>query len=270
MRLAAPGETLRQPRLLRPSPPSPRSLLLAPPSSLPPSPLLPPPCCLSPPSSLSPPPSLPPPPCSLPSLLPPPSSLLRAGSLPSQASNCCSAPSTSHLRRSLFRCDFALSGGAWEREVGEQGMQLSGGQRQRIALARVLLRPSPVVALGRVQPAARPAPLHAASPCTGRARRVHRRTRPGDRGGAARLGGGGPRRQDAPPRHAPQVGAPDRRPCRRARARRTRDQRLVVCCWRVLGDPAMILRDVYKRVLSHDEGYLYPGQRPPPHHNVLL
>lgn len=44
-------------------------------------------------------------------------------------------------------CDFALSGGAWEREVGEQGMQLSGGQRQRIALARVLLRPSPVVAL---------------------------------------------------------------------------------------------------------------------------
>ena len=32
-------------------------------------------------------------------------------------------------------------------QVGEQGLQLSGGQKQRVALARVLLRDSPVVLL---------------------------------------------------------------------------------------------------------------------------
>mmetsp|Transcript_20131 Transcript_20131/g.46180 ORF Transcript_20131/g.46180 Transcript_20131/m.46180 type:complete len:288 (-) Transcript_20131:99-962(-) len=42
-------------------------------------------------------------------------------------------------------CDFAEHN--WEREVGEQGLQLSGGQKQRVALARVLLRNSPIVVL---------------------------------------------------------------------------------------------------------------------------
>ena len=57
--------------------------------------------------------------------------------------------SDAELRDAAARagCDFALVDGAWEREVGEQGVQLSGGQRQRIAIARVLLRPSPVVVL---------------------------------------------------------------------------------------------------------------------------
>ena len=42
-------------------------------------------------------------------------------------------------------CDFAAAD--WEREVGEHGLLLSGGQKQRVALARVLLRASPVVVL---------------------------------------------------------------------------------------------------------------------------
>ena len=42
-------------------------------------------------------------------------------------------------------CDFAEAN--WDREVGEQGLQLSGWQKQRVALARVLLRDSPVVLL---------------------------------------------------------------------------------------------------------------------------
>jgi ATP-binding cassette subfamily B protein len=40
-------------------------------------------------------------------------------------------------------CEFAEA--AWLREVGEQGMQLSGGQKQRVAIARMLLRDTPVV-----------------------------------------------------------------------------------------------------------------------------
>ena len=35
----------------------------------------------------------------------------------------------------------------WERDVGERGLQLSGGQKQRVALARVLLRQTPIVLL---------------------------------------------------------------------------------------------------------------------------
>ena len=35
----------------------------------------------------------------------------------------------------------------WERDVGERGAQLSGGQKQRAALARVLLRRTPIVVL---------------------------------------------------------------------------------------------------------------------------
>lgn len=35
----------------------------------------------------------------------------------------------------------------WERDVGERGVQLSGGQKQRVALARVLLRDTPIVVL---------------------------------------------------------------------------------------------------------------------------
>ena len=41
--------------------------------------------------------------------------------------------------------DFAVA--HWERDVGERGLQLSGGQKQRVALARVLLRDTPVVIL---------------------------------------------------------------------------------------------------------------------------
>ena len=41
--------------------------------------------------------------------------------------------------------DFA--GEHWERDVGERGLQLSGGQKQRVALARVLLRQTPIVLL---------------------------------------------------------------------------------------------------------------------------
>ena len=41
--------------------------------------------------------------------------------------------------------DFAAA--LWDCQVGELGAQLSGGQRQRVALARMLLRRSPVVAL---------------------------------------------------------------------------------------------------------------------------
>ena len=41
--------------------------------------------------------------------------------------------------------DFAAA--HWERDVGERGLQLSGGQKQRVALARVLLRDTPVVIL---------------------------------------------------------------------------------------------------------------------------
>jgi len=43
------------------------------------------------------------------------------------------------------RCDFAPS--LWAADVGELGVQLSGGQRQRVALARVLLRETPIVVL---------------------------------------------------------------------------------------------------------------------------
>lgn len=35
----------------------------------------------------------------------------------------------------------------WHRDVGERGLQLSGGQKQRVALARVLLRDTPIVLL---------------------------------------------------------------------------------------------------------------------------
>ena len=35
----------------------------------------------------------------------------------------------------------------WTRDVGERGLQLSGGQKQRVALARVLLRDTPIVIL---------------------------------------------------------------------------------------------------------------------------
>ena len=35
----------------------------------------------------------------------------------------------------------------WARDVGERGLQLSGGQKQRVALARVLLRDTPIVIL---------------------------------------------------------------------------------------------------------------------------
>ncbi len=35
----------------------------------------------------------------------------------------------------------------WTRDVGERGLQLSGGQKQRVALARVLLRDTPIVLL---------------------------------------------------------------------------------------------------------------------------
>ena len=35
----------------------------------------------------------------------------------------------------------------WDRDVGERGLQLSGGQQQRVALARVLLRDTPIVVL---------------------------------------------------------------------------------------------------------------------------
>lgn len=38
--------------------------------------------------------------------------------------------------------DFAFE--HWERDVGERGLQLSGGQKQRVALARVLLRNTPM------------------------------------------------------------------------------------------------------------------------------
>lgn len=41
--------------------------------------------------------------------------------------------------------DFAAD--HWERDVGERGQQLSGGQKQRVALARVLLRDTPIVIL---------------------------------------------------------------------------------------------------------------------------
>jgi ABC-type multidrug transport system fused ATPase/permease subunit len=41
--------------------------------------------------------------------------------------------------------DFATA--HWDREVGERGLQLSGGQKQRVALARVLLRDTPIVLL---------------------------------------------------------------------------------------------------------------------------
>lgn len=42
-------------------------------------------------------------------------------------------------------CDFAEAD--WTRDVGERGLQLSGGQKQRVALARVLLRSTPIVVL---------------------------------------------------------------------------------------------------------------------------
>ena len=35
----------------------------------------------------------------------------------------------------------------WDRDVGERGLQLSGGQKQRVALARVLLRDTPIIIL---------------------------------------------------------------------------------------------------------------------------
>ena len=41
--------------------------------------------------------------------------------------------------------DFAEAN--WERDVGERGLQLSGGQKQRVALARVLLRDTPIIIL---------------------------------------------------------------------------------------------------------------------------
>ena len=56
--------------------------------------------------------------------------------------------SDSELRAAadLAECaDFAHEN--WERDVGERGVQLSGGQKQRVALARVLLRDTPIVVL---------------------------------------------------------------------------------------------------------------------------
>lgn len=56
-------------------------------------------------------------------------------------------------------CDFGEDGEGLEREVGEQGLQMSGGQKQRVALARVLLRDSPIVV---IEVASSPSPSAAA------------------------------------------------------------------------------------------------------------
>ena len=50
-----------------------------------------------------------------------------------------------HAAAAAAGCAFA--DGDWGREVGERGLQLSGGEKQRVALARVLLRNTPIVLL---------------------------------------------------------------------------------------------------------------------------